>query len=198
MAGCIISVRHSCTYLLTYLLTYLHSWLGRMKLAISPKRLKIEWKLLLMAYIKSYTDFWLPPKCVTLNDHWARFKVIDSLNAAQMVKYSLVMTRTPCRVAGCIISVRHSCSYLLTYLLTYFHSWLGHMKPAVSPKRLNRVKATINGLYKVVHWLSIAAKMYDLEWPMSEIQGHWFLKLNAAKVAKYKTQLSRPTDFNNM
>jgi len=24
-------------------------------------------------------------------------------------------------------------------------------------------KATINGLYKVVHWLSIAAKMYDLE-----------------------------------
>jgi len=29
----------------------------------------------------------------------------------------------------------------------------------------------INGLYKVVHGLSIAAKMYDLELPMSEIQG---------------------------
>jgi len=39
-----------------------------------------------------------------------------------------------------------------------------------------RAKATINGLYKVVHWLSIAAKMCDLEWPLSEIQGHWFLK----------------------
>ena len=31
---------------------------------------------------------------------------------------------------------------------------------------------TCNGLYNVVHWLSIAAKMYDLEWPLSEIQGH--------------------------
>jgi len=27
----------------------------------------------------------------------------------------------------------------------------------------DRAKVTINGLYKVVHWLSIAAKMYDLE-----------------------------------
>ena len=33
-------------YLLTYLLTYLHNWLGRIKPAISPKRLKIEQKLL--------------------------------------------------------------------------------------------------------------------------------------------------------
>jgi len=51
----------------------------------------------------------------------------------------------------------------LTYF-TYLHSWLGRMKPAVSPKRLhNRAKATINGLYRVVHGPSIAAKMYDLD-----------------------------------
>jgi len=31
-----------------------------------------------------------------------------------------------------------------------------------------RAKATINGLYKVVHWLSISVKMYDLR----EIQGN--------------------------
>ena len=39
-------------HLLTDLLTYLHSWLGRMKPAISPKQMKIERKLLLTAYIK--------------------------------------------------------------------------------------------------------------------------------------------------
>jgi len=43
-----------------------------------------------------------------LNDVCARFKVIDSLNAAKVAKYSLVMTPTPCRVAGCIISVRRT------------------------------------------------------------------------------------------
>jgi len=57
------------------------------------KNLKIERKLLLTAYIKSYTGFRLPPKCMTLNDLWARFKVIDSLNAAKMAKYSLVIRR---------------------------------------------------------------------------------------------------------
>jgi len=36
----------------------------------------------------------------------------------------------------------------------------------------NREKVTINGLYKVVHGLSIAAKMYDLELPLREIQGN--------------------------
>ena len=75
---------------------------GRIKLAISPKRLKIERKLLLKAYIKSYSGFRLPTKCMTLNNLWARFKVTDSLNAAKMAKYSLLMTPTPCRVAGCI------------------------------------------------------------------------------------------------
>jgi len=44
---------------------------------------------------------------MTLNDLCARFKVIDSLNAAKIAKYNLVMTTTPCRVAGCIISVEH-------------------------------------------------------------------------------------------
>jgi len=34
----------------------------------SPKRVKIEQKLQLMAYIKSYMGFRLPPKCLTLND----------------------------------------------------------------------------------------------------------------------------------
>ena len=56
---------------------------------------------------------------MTLNDLCVRFKIIDSLNAAKMGKYSLVMTPTPCRVDGCIIYIRHSCTYLLTYLLTY-------------------------------------------------------------------------------
>jgi len=38
------------------------------------------------------------------------------------------------------------------------------------------LKVTINGLYNVVHVLSIAAKVYDLEWPLSEIKGHWLCK----------------------
>ena len=54
---------------------------GHTKLAISPKQLKTEQQLLLTAYIKWYTSFRLLPECMTLNDLWARFKVIDSLNA---------------------------------------------------------------------------------------------------------------------
>ena len=40
-----------------------------------------------------------------------------------MAKYSSVMTPTPCRVVGCIVSVRpaYSCARALTYLLTYLH-----------------------------------------------------------------------------
>jgi len=70
------------------------------------------------------------------------------------------MTPTPCTLTGCIISV------MRTYSCTYLHSWLGRIKPAISPKSEiveDTAKATINGLYKVVYWLSIAAKMYDLE-----------------------------------
>jgi len=62
----------------------------------------------------------------------------------------------------------------------------GCIKPAVSQTVEDRAKATINGQYKVVNWLSIAAKMYDLEWPLSEIQGHW-----CRKMAKYSLWLPR-------
>jgi len=51
----------------------------------------------------------------------ARVKVIDSLSAAIIAKYSLVMTPTPCRVAGCIISIRstYSCAGAFTHIITY-------------------------------------------------------------------------------
>jgi len=40
----------------------------------------------------------------------------------------------------------------------------GRTKPAISLKRLDvRAKVTINALYKVIHGLSIAARMYDLK-----------------------------------
>jgi len=77
------------------------------------------------------------------------------------------MTPMPCRVAGCIISIRlyvfmRSCTYLLTYL----HSWLCAYKTGnISETVEDRAKVTIDGLYKVVHvhWLSTAAEIYDLE-----------------------------------
>jgi len=51
-----------------------------------------------------------------------------------------------------------------TYLFTYLHSWLGEYKTGNISKTVeDRAKATINGLYKLVHGLSIAAKVYDLE-----------------------------------
>jgi len=40
----------------------------------------------------------------------------------------------------------------------------------ISETAADKAKGTINGLYKVVHGLLIAAKMYDLEWPLSEIR----------------------------
>jgi len=76
------------------------------------------------------------------------------------------MTPMLCRVAGCIISIRltHSCPDALTYLFTYLHSWFGEYKTGNISKTVeDRAKLTINGLYKVVHGLSIAAKMFDLE-----------------------------------
>jgi len=72
------------------------------------------------------------------------------------------MTPTPCRVAGCIISIKptYSCARALTYL----HSWLGAYKTGTIPKTVeDRAKLTINGLHKVVLRLLIATKMYDLE-----------------------------------
>jgi len=93
-------------------------------------------------------------------------KVIDSLNAAKMAKCSLIMTHTPYRAAGCIMSIRstYSCTDELAYCLTYLHSWIGVYKTGnISETVEDRANVTINGLYKVVHGLSIAAKMYDLE-----------------------------------
>ena len=76
------------------------------------------------------------------------------------------MTPTPCRVAGCIIFISrtYSCARALTYLFTYLHIWLCAYKTSnISETIEDRAKATVNDLYKVVHWLSIAVKMYDLE-----------------------------------
>jgi len=51
-----------------------------------------------------------------------------------------------------------------TYLLTYLHSWLEAYTIGNIPETVeDKAKVTINGLYKVVPGLSIAAKMYDLE-----------------------------------
>jgi len=51
------------------------------------------------------------------------------------------------------------------HLLTYLHTQLARAYKAgnISETVEDRAKVTINGLYKVVHGLSIAAKMYDLE-----------------------------------
>jgi len=56
-------------------------------------------------------------------------------------------------------------------------NWLRAYKTGnISETVEDRAKVAINDLHKIVHGLSIAAKMYDLEWPLSEIQGHWFFK----------------------
>ena len=93
-------------------------------------------KLLLTTNKNTYTRFRLVPKSMTLNDLWTRFKVIDSINAAKMAKYSLVMTPTPfvewldaLRLLGLLIP------WCTTYLLTCTVD-SGHIKPAISPKRL--------------------------------------------------------------
>jgi len=60
---------------------------------------------------------------------------------------------------------RYSCTYLLTYLLTYNSASYARAYEAgnISETVEDRAKVTINSLYKVVHGLSIAAKVYDLE-----------------------------------
>jgi len=52
--------------------------------------------------------------------------------------------------------------HLLTYLLTYTVA-RGYKTGNISETVEDRPKVTINGLYKVVNGLSIAAEMYDLE-----------------------------------
>jgi len=52
------------------------------------------------------------------------------------------------------------CSYLFAYAVGS-----GSIKPAISLNETveDRAKVTINGRYKVVDWLLISAKLYDLE-----------------------------------
>ena len=78
----------------------------------------------ILAPIKSPCNmgFQLPLKCMTLNDLYARFKVIDSLNTTKMPKYSLGMTPTPCTVtfaststAECALNLVHQNSILSTW-----------------------------------------------------------------------------------
>ena len=58
----------------------------------------------------------------------------------------------------------YSCAGLLNYLFTYLHSWLGAYKTGnISETVEDSESYYFNGLYEVVHGLSIAAKMYDLE-----------------------------------
>jgi len=61
------------------------------------------------------------------------------------------MTPMPCRVAGCIISIRptYSSAPLLIYLLTYTVG-CGRTKPAISTKHLKISNVTIKVPYKVV------------------------------------------------
>jgi len=50
----------------------------------------------------------------------------------------------------------------LVHLLIYLLSWLGAYKAGNIPERVeDRAKVTISGLHKIVHGLSIAAKMYE-------------------------------------
>jgi len=53
--------------------------------------------------------------------------------------------------------------HALVYLLTYLHNWFAAYKTGNYETVEDKAKVTINGLYNVVHGLSIAAKMYDLE-----------------------------------
>ena len=85
-----------CTYSLIYLVTRVAR---ENKSGTIPETVEDRAKVTINGLYKvMYTGFRLPPKCVTLSDLCARFKVIDSLNAAKMAKYILIMTPTPCRV----------------------------------------------------------------------------------------------------
>jgi len=43
-----------------------------------------------------------------------------------------------------------------------------------------------------VYALSVGTKIDDLEWPLSKIQGHWFLKCR--KMAKYSLVMTNDSD----
>jgi len=132
-----------------------------------------------------YSRYRLVPKSMTLNDLWARFKVTNSLNAAKMAKYSLVMTRTPCRVAGCI-SIRPMYSVPVHLLTCTVGS--GRIKPAISLKRLKIEWKLLLTAY-IKSYTSFRLGRWDQNvwpwiWPFSEIQGHLFFKCR--NVAKWR------------
>ena len=92
----------------------------------------------------------LVPKSMTLNDLRTKFKVIDSINAAKMAKYSLVMTPTPFVEwldALCLLGLLIPwCTYILTY--TYLHSWLGAYNTGnISETVEDKAKVTIITAY---------------------------------------------------
>jgi len=70
----------------------------------------------------------------------------------------------------------HYILYLLglhIHARVHLHSWLVEYKIGnITEMVEHRAKVTINGLYKVVQGLLIAAEIYDLEQTLSEIQGH--------------------------
>jgi len=75
-------------------------------------------------------------------------RLSNELNVEWMVALYLLGTRAP--------------TYLLTYLLTYTIA-KKYKTGNISETVEDRAKVTIHVLYKVVHGLSIAAEMYDLE-----------------------------------
>jgi len=59
-----------------------------------------------------------------------------------------------------LIRPTYSCAHASTFLLTYT---VTYKTGSISETVEDKTKVTINGLYKIGHGLSIAAKMYDLE-----------------------------------
>ena len=121
-----------------------------------------------------------------------------ALSATKMAEYSLVMTSTPCRVAGCIISIRHTylCAGALTYLFTYLHSWLWEYKTgSISETVEDRAKVTINGLYEDVMYTGFrlppkCMTLNDLCERFKVIDS-----FDAAKMAKYSLVMT-PTPWS--
>jgi len=111
---------------------------------------------------------------MTLNDLRTKFKVIDSINAAKMAKYSLVMTPTPFVEwldALCLLGLLIPwCTYILTY--TYLHSWLGAYNTGnISETVEDKAKVTIITAYIKSYTGFRLPPKYMTFWPLSEIHG---------------------------
>ena len=163
--------------MLVHLLTYLFAYtvgLGRIKSAISPKRLKIERKLLYNGQVVHRLS--IAAKMYDLEWPLSEIEVIDSLNAAKMTKFSLVMTPTPRRMVLCITSIRPTYSRVRSLrLLTYLHSWFCAYKTVNISKTVeDRAKVTING--RIKSYTGFRCMTMTFEWLLSKIQGHCFFK----------------------